>query len=263
MGDGHKSLREEVQLQQQALSPITTHVDELLIELRTELPRLSQENTAHKVGMERINELLQGGKARMDTFEKNLGKEGDSRIAGEKAVLTDFHERMVKDEERITSQVTELRERFEELSRRENEAGDKLKEMCDCVEHMSKATSEAQETVEQFGKRMLDLQEQSSQQTADIERQIMELKMGLQGWTEGKLLESETGLHTWVEAAAINRVNQVDRTLRKEMTERSAAIQQVLDRVANNAERWGQLQSKFDELLMEVHKADKVQDAGT
>merc|ERR1712063_191686 len=123
--------------------------------------------------------------------------------------------------------------------------------------------SEAQETVEQFGKRMVDLQEQSSQQTADVERQIMELKMGLQGWTEGKLLESENGLHTWVEAAAINCVNQVDRTLRKEMTERSAAIQQVLDRVANNAERWGQLQSKFDELLMEVHKADKVQDAST
>jgi hypothetical protein len=67
-----------------------------------------------------------------------------------------------------------------------------------------------------------------------------------------------SSMQAWVESSVVQRIAALDTALRKETTERSTTFKQALDIGSHNAERWGQLQSKFDELLIESHKHNSL-----
>jgi len=426
--DGQKVLREEVQLQQQSLASFTGRVDEAIIELRTELPRLGQEAAATKVGLEKLAEQQATAAERAEALEKSLAEEGQERCAGLKSLSKDFREHLAHevqctsahqtelrkhmDElssrmeasnaalgkgfrehvatemERVTSQVAELKKlhnelrlradvahnllskdlrdhialeverltgqvaelrrladehgsrsdegikalakdlrehvaleskdlrdhlllereqkdkEVAELRRLSNELGSRMdtahgelsKDLRDYValeaermvaqiaelrrpldelnsradssqgdvqalhdqlDQLSHSFVEAKSGMARLGEQLAHAQSQNSQQANELERKINETDGSLRSCIETTVGETKAVLHSWVETTVINRVTSLDRGLRTEMDERSSAIQQVVTKVKHNAERWCQLQAKFDELLVEMHRSNR------
>lgn len=116
--DGQKVVREEVQLQQQALSSFTGRVDEAIIELRTELPRLCQENAALKAALQDISEKHAPQVARLEGLERELALERDERCATSKHLSMEFQEHLAHVTQCTGSQIGELRRQVEELGSR-------------------------------------------------------------------------------------------------------------------------------------------------
>lgn len=86
--DGQKVLREEVQLQQGSLMRLTSRVEESLVELRTEIPRLGQEQTTLRDDFQRLQEAVgingHGGlQARLDQCERMLKEQKEQQMAVE------------------------------------------------------------------------------------------------------------------------------------------------------------------------------------
>mmetsp|Transcript_87901 Transcript_87901/g.246906 ORF Transcript_87901/g.246906 Transcript_87901/m.246906 type:complete len:639 (-) Transcript_87901:110-2026(-) len=409
--DGQKVLREEAHLQQQALASFTSRVDEVMIELRTELPRLGQECVAIRSEMEQIasmhashteqmralemrsaasNQDLKTLVARFDAeLREHVAQElkaptnglmeirahmDDLRVRFNEehtALGEEMHRRSSADAERSAAHVSELRKLHNEsFARAEETQSARSKDLRD---HVAQETERASQRVEQLRVLLDDCssrmegafkasrehlaleRDQRSAQAADLQRSLAEhvqqseelrrslvvelrehiaseaerlwkelagvqsalenvdavantgksmagasqesadrlqqdigdvrgslnrleeLLQGAQGRNaqratevERKLAETETELkanfnakaadlqatiHTWVDETIVARINSLDRGLRTEMAERSAAVQQVSAKFAHNADRWCQLQAKFDEVLMETQKA--------
>lgn len=426
--DGQKVLREEVQLQQQALAGFTGRVDEAIIELRTELPRLGQEAAGQKAGLEKLAEQQATLAERAEALEKGLAEEGQERCAGVKSLSKEFREQLAHEAQNTSAQLTELRKQLDELSSRmeasnvalgkgfreqvasetervtsqvaelkklhnelrlradvaqnllskdmrdhvaleverltaqlgelrkamdeqssrvddaqkamskdlrehialeskdlrdhlllerdqkekevaelrrlNNELGSRMdtaygelsKDLRDYValeaermatdiaelkrpleelgsradaaqrdglsvqeqvDQLSHALSQARSGLTRLGAQLEEAQGQSAQQASELERKIIETDGSLRSCIESCVGETKAGLHSWVETTVVNRVTSLDRGLRTEMDERSSAIQQVVTKVSHNAERWCQLQAKFDEILVEMSRANK------
>jgi hypothetical protein len=116
--DGQKVVREEVQLQQQALSSFTGRVDEAIIELRTELPRLCQENAALKASLEEMSEKHASQAVRLEELEKVVASEHDERCITSKNLSMEFQEHLAHETQCTGSQIAELRRQVEELGSR-------------------------------------------------------------------------------------------------------------------------------------------------
>jgi len=99
-----------------------------------------------------------------------------------------------------------------------------------------------------------EAKEQLQTQVSGLERALVELDDGLRGWADKRVGECESVIQHWVEATLSGRINAMDKSLKKEMTERASTHDQVLDMITHNSERWCQLQAKFDELLVQVQK---------
>jgi len=418
--DGQKVLREEVQLQQGSLMRLTSRVEESLVELRTEVPRLSQENLSQSADIAKTSELLASSIVRIDCLDKGLVLEARTRKESEGSLAVELREYCAKglkraDEQfedlqhalaeersRLTTSRVELeqvrvdleQERVERKSALENSTKlwssaheenslkfadfetmvalwqDGLQEslarltaelktseeqsdrrLCDGMETLRKQLQDlAGKTADQFGGlqkqcadsdttfrgaleeteqilreelvqssgqaraaqdeqgqqlcsiddtvaglletarkaaettsngflsarqdgrqyvdnsiepllvRLQAEQEKSSQQFTSQEKAMVTLDVKLQSWTCEKTSELEMSLKSWVDSTAVTRINSLDGTVHKEMAERSSSNQQILDKITHNSERWCQLQSKFDEILLQVHKGGVLAD---
>jgi len=205
--DGQRVLREEAQLQQQALMGLTSRIDDALIELRTEVPNLRQETIVQKAELEKVGFAQASGVARIDVLEKSLAEEARRCREAERAISVDL---------------------------RDSIGADVL------------------ESQKQMDAQLRLLKDSSADQGNLFSSKLAEIEVSTRDLTESKVRECEASLQSWVETTTVNRVVELDRTMRKEMTERAGAIKDVLDKTAHNAERWSQLQAKFDELLIEV-----------
>lgn len=426
--DGQKVLREEVHLQQQALASFTGKMDEAIIELRTELPRLGQESAAMKAELEKITEQHTCLASRMEALERGLAEESQERCAGLRSLGKEFHEHLAHQMQSSNTQLTELRKQLDELilrteasntalgkefrdhvavetervttqmaelkklhnelrlradvsqnllskdlrdhialeverltaqlaelrrltdeqgsradeahkalnkdlrehvaleskdlrdhlvlereqkekevaelRRLNNELGSRidaalgaqskdlreyvaleaervaaqfaeLKRLLDELgartgatqgavqsvhehaDHLAHELAEARTGVGRLEEQIAAWQNQSAQQASELEKRLSETDTALRSCVDVAVGEANTGLRSWVETAVLNRVNSLDRGLRTEMAERSSAIQQVVGKVSHNAERWCQLQAKFDEILVEMSRASK------
>jgi len=205
--DGQKVIREEAQLQQQALMGLTTRIDDALIELRTELPSLKQDSAAQKAELEKISSAQLSSAARLELVEKSIAEESRRLRDAEQALSADLRET-------LEGQVREFQKSFDA---------------------------------------QLRLLQDSSRDQADMfARKLGEAEAATRDLTDIKIRECEASMQTWVETSAGTRLTELDRVLKKEMTDRSRDIKEVLDKTSHNADRWAQLQAKFDELLIEV-----------
>lgn len=116
--DGQKVLREEVQLQQQALASFTGRVDEAIIELRTELPRLGQESAAMKAEMEKLAAKHVACTERTERLEKRLIDESEDRCSSLKNLSKEWREHLAHEIHSANTQLAELRKQTDELSSR-------------------------------------------------------------------------------------------------------------------------------------------------
>lgn len=244
--DGQKVLREEVQLQQQALMGLTSRVDETLIELRTEVPCLKQELTAQKAEADRLSDAQSTSIARLEHLERTLSNEGKSRLEAERGLSADFRERLADQEKKSALRSSEVSAKVMELSSRL----EALQE--ETSAEVLKTSSEVHECQRNMTTQLRSVQDSSAEQASQLSRQLTDVETNSRGWSESKIRECEAALQSWVETTAVARLTELERTLKKEMAERAGAIKDVLDRTAHNTERWCQLQAKFDEILIEV-----------
>jgi len=228
--DGQKVLREEVQLQQQALMGLTSRIDEALIEVRTEVPTLRQETNAQKAELEKVSVAQASGIARLDSIEKTQSLVDEAQGRRAQALVE------------LASQVQDLSTRLDGV----------CGEATASNEQMRKCADETQECQKQLDIQMRSLQDLCTDQAEQLARKLADAAAGTQEFALAKIRESEDSTQAWVEATAMGRLAEVDKSLKKEMTDRVGAMKDVLERTAHNTDRWCQLQAKFDQLLIEV-----------
>mmetsp|Transcript_85185 Transcript_85185/g.237807 ORF Transcript_85185/g.237807 Transcript_85185/m.237807 type:complete len:581 (+) Transcript_85185:34-1776(+) len=273
--DGQKVLREEMQLQQGSLMRLASRVDESLVELRTELPRLGVDVATQKAVIDQVAEQFALLAGRVEAVETGLADETAARTLSEQAFGKETREQISREAECLVAQLTDLRDLLEEQRKRMDATQADLKAAHENVDQLAQdaasqrdfvnsmstqlqetqaATDEKlQRAKEQLTSRLVLAEQKGEHDRSVGEQRLDALDSQLRAWTDAKFRESETGLHSWVESAVICRVNALDKTLRKEMADRATINQQVLDKITHNSERWCQLQSKFDELLVEIH----------
>ncbi|CAK9047284.1 unnamed protein product [Durusdinium trenchii] len=303
--DGQKVLREEVQLQQGSLMRLTSRVEDSFVELRTEIPRLGQEQTAVRDDLQRLQEVVgmnghAGLQARLDQCEKMLKEQRELQMATESGfrqemkevtAAKDFMElkKMVSDQNaglqkaaddglQTTRMLEEQKEAIRSLQEQHVSGSAALKESIEQADQIFRQLLEAteskqREALEGLHRRLEEVRQclessnhevqttlgmQFKTETTDVKSQ---LQMKLEGveqavrqWTETRLSESESSSQAWVEASVVNRINALDKAVKKEMAERTSTNEQILGMITHNSERWCQLQAKFDEILVYIQK---------
>jgi len=253
--DGQKVLREEMQIQQQALMRSTHCLDEALIELRTEVPRLSQELGVQKGHTDRIAETHLSTSARLEDLEaksvQQLGELRESLRAG----LKDLQERIEAKARASGSEIADLRGRLDEHRARADATNSDVRAAREAAEALAREAADRRRAFDGLSSQLRTSQDQNDQQTLDFETKVSALETDLRTTTQVGLTDLETSLRGWIETQAIKRIGSLEQALRKEMTDRTATTQQVLDKISKNAERWCTMQDKFDEILVAMHRA--------
>jgi len=266
--DGQKVLREEVQLQQASLMRLTTRIDDSMVEVRTELPRLSQETASLKGELGKLFESHRTLEARVEGVERNVLEETEARQDGEERLLRDTSEYVRHETGRLDDRLLEFRQLAEEQRARMEGTYMDLKAAHECVEQLAREAGGTREAVDLMSVQLRAAQERSEQQAHDSYERLCSQLRAVQSQTnhvvaslERKMLDLDADLRSWVDsktadfssdAAAVGRINSVDSALRKEMSAQTLTNQHLLNQITHNSERWCQLQSKFDELLVEV-----------
>jgi len=221
-----KDLREHVALESKDLR------DHLLLEREQKEKEVAE--------LRRLNNELG---SRMDTAHSELGK--------------DLRDYVALETERMAAQLAELKRPLDELGLHTDSTLKSLQSVHEQVDQLSHDLSEARCGINRLEEQLTEAQGQSSQQASELERKIIETDGSLRSCIESTVGETKSGLRSWVDTTVVNRVTSLDRGLRTEMDERSSAIQQLVAKVSHNAERWCQLQAKFDNLLVEVNRANR------
>lgn len=233
--DGQKTMREEVQVQQQCLMRLTPRVDEAFIELQTELPRVREELRLQKNLWDKFAEEFGETVLRMEKVETDLSEEVNTRRDAARALSHEVREQFRAEASRMDSQVSLVQKLQEEFRSYAESTRLDVRAARDMVEHLADDVGQARETVDRLGGQVRSAQEHRVAQTADVEKRL-------------------STMQSWLESAVVSRINEIDLALRREMTERSSVTKQVLDAGAHNSERWCQMQSKVDALLLDVQR---------
>merc|ERR1719230_2405651 len=90
-------------------------MDEALIELRSELPRLRQEvQDLHSLA-NKVNDTASSIQARTEGLERGLAEECEARYDAEKAMGNDMREMVSEEMQRVTAAIAELRDLVTEV----------------------------------------------------------------------------------------------------------------------------------------------------
>lgn len=233
--DGQRTLREELHVQQQALMRVSPRIDDAFIELQTELPRLSQELAEQKAELEKFAELLDATTARAEAIAKGLADECDVRGESDRVFCRELRQEAAAEAGRVENRLGAVQRLSEELRVHVDATSSDVRSARELVEHLARDAAEVRDALEHLGGQLQLQRDHCLLQSSDVDKKI--------GTMQG-----------WVETAVVQRINALDFALRREMTERSMVIKQVLDAGSHNSERWCQMQAKFDELLIEVHR---------
>jgi len=235
--DGQRSIHEESRIQQESLLRVTAGLDEALIELRTELPRLRQEATGHRSDLEKVCQMRDADRAHADNIEKALEEEKETRRVAERALSGECRELVVCEAQRSDQAIGEFRELTEELRRRRDSDRAEFESLKERDQSHAEETAEQRRDIDRLSHHLQSLQDSLSRQAAAFDK---------------KLSDQEASLRSWVDTAFVGRLGSLERALRDEMTERSLRVQQAQDGVAHNADLIGQLQAKLDRMVLEA-----------
>jgi len=187
---------------------------------------------------------------------RRLNNELSSRMdAAHGALSKDLRDYVALEAERMAQQISEMKRPLDELGARTNATQAAVQSVHEHADQLEHELMEARTSLDHLGNDLEEAQGQCLQQASDLEKKVTDMDIALRSCVETTVEEVKMGLHSWVETTVVNRVNSLDRGLRTEMAERSSAIQQVVGKVSHNAERWCQLQAKFDEILVEMHRS--------
>lgn len=311
--DGQKVLREEVQLQQGSLLRLTSRVEETLVEMRTEMPRLSQDGASLRQELESLRAVLSaspdGHGPRIARLESALSEERAARHSDVEVVRSEAEQawrealqarqRLAEEQRGLESGLEDLGLRVGEQQRTQELLSEKataaaVEAIARAQEVSARICTPLQANLEQLaaqlaeGKgvlamiteemslgltRAVEAQHQGRAESREVqglaearlthlEHGISELDTDLRRWAEDVVAERELSMQSWVGASVGTRLDAVDRTLRKEMSDRAAHNGQIMDRITHNAERWCQLQAKFDDLMLQMHRTSSGHSPG-
>merc|ERR1719247_1586810 len=100
---------EEVLRLQEGLVRVTGRVDEALIELRSEMPRIRQEIATKTTELEKVDLVQNQILARVDALERGLAEETAARYGAEKSQTQDMRESVAAEVQRLNSAIVETR----------------------------------------------------------------------------------------------------------------------------------------------------------
>jgi len=250
--DGQKVLREEVQLQQQALLGLTTRINDVLIEVRTEVPRLRDESSVLKLELQKVGGACQTSEGRLELLEKSLAEEIRRCREAERALGTEIRERLESEETLSAHRNNEMGRQIVELSSRLDDSRDESAASSERLEKIADESGEARVSQKHLERQLKSLQDLNVSQVEELHRKLADTETNTNESTLAKIRDCKASMQSWVETAAVARLGELDKALHKEMVDRAGAVKDMLDRTSHNTERWCQLQAKFDQLLIEV-----------
>lgn len=252
--DGQKVLREEMQIQQQALMRSTHCLDEALIELRTEVPRLGQELVAQKGLSDKLTESHSSTSGRLEDLEaKSMQQFGDLRESARFAIK-EQEERLDQKAVALAAEIADLRGRLDEHRTRADATNADVRAAREAAEALAREAADRRKAFDGLSSQLRASQDQNDKQASDFDSKVSTLEADLRTTTQLGLTDMEQSLRGWVEMQAMKRISSLEQALRKEMTDRTATTQQVLDKISKNAERWCTMQDKFDEIMVAMHR---------
>lgn len=254
--DGQKVLREEVQLQQGSLLRMTSRLEESLVELRTELPRLSQEQTGQREEMQRIHEAIgtsgQGGlQSRADKLERLLNEQREQRLAAEADVRQELRELLQNDAARHDQQLVNFRDNLKEQQDKLEQALDRhraefQKGLDVQATAAEKQNSDLQQALEEKAKALRsEISDQALSASGELQKSVDSLKQLAEN-AESKQADVAAGLRTRFETAC-------DEQRRNESDARGALHQKLQ---SESQELKDQLQQRFNGLEREIVELD-------
>merc|ERR1712203_991040 len=114
--DAQKTLRDEVQFQQQAITRISSRVDEVSMEMRAEVPRVSQDQAALRADLDRIVGMHSAFVSRLEVAERSLTEETSARVAAGKNLEEDARKHLSAATVNFGIQLAEVTSRSETLN---------------------------------------------------------------------------------------------------------------------------------------------------
>mmetsp|Transcript_60406 Transcript_60406/g.144007 ORF Transcript_60406/g.144007 Transcript_60406/m.144007 type:complete len:575 (-) Transcript_60406:114-1838(-) len=234
--DGQQTLREEMQVLQQALTRLTPRVEEALIELRTDLPRLSQECSSQRTRIDKTASEQAAAEMQLQKLEKTLKQESTAREEAYKALDKELHDIFASESKRVSKQLNEQQSTLKDLSVSSDIYQRSIKALEQSCSQLGQDAGQAKDTMERLTSQLQVWSDQTERQATDFERKV-------------------SGVKNWVDTACVQRLTALDRALRQEMSERASAVQQVSETASRNSEMCCHLQAKYDDLLTDFEKA--------
>lgn len=188
--------------------------------------------------------------AQLEELRRQLSDAGSRMDTSQNTLSNDLHEYVATEAERMDTRLSEFQHLLDELGGRAEDVRGEARDAHTRAEQVALDVEESQKTISRLDGKVQAVQDQCSQQATDLEKRMVEMDGAMRSTMDTTIQETKSGLHSWVDATVVNRVNSLDRGLRTEMAERSTAVQQLVGKVSHNAERWCQLQAKFDEVLV-------------
>jgi archaellum component FlaC len=112
--DGQRTLREEMQVQQQALMRLSPRIDEAFIELQAELPRISQDLRSQKSAAEQMSKTIADAATRVEQCEKGLADEVGTRSAAMKSISREIRESIASEASRTDTQLLATQKKLQQ-----------------------------------------------------------------------------------------------------------------------------------------------------
>lgn len=203
--DGQKSLRDEVQFQQQSMTRLTSRVDEVFVELRAELPRLRQEHACQRADVEKLQVQQSAIQARVEGAEQGIVEEAERRGRSERQLGEDLRKLITADMTHARTQTAELLQRLDELGADASAVGAKA--------------AQVEEGLRQCGVELKSVREDATQEVADLRRRTAESEADVRGLLDTRLLESEAGLRIWVTSSVLARLAALEGAARPQVQE--------------------------------------------
>jgi len=229
--DSQRTLREELQVQQQALVRLSPRVDDLLMELRAELPRLTQEFSMLKANLDRTEDTLGVSVARLEQLDQTLSEETTTRAANHDTLARDLGNKLAKETSTLSNHVAALQT-----------AQLKLQDGVDNAKANAADAAEKADALRQEAANMRELQAQTS-------AQLQLLRDGTEEQFES-VKEELRSFREWTDTEIVSHIGTLDNTVKREMSERKEVSKEIDARLSKNSERWCQLQAKFDDILL-------------
>eukprot|EP00929_Paragymnodinium_shiwhaense_P023765 TRINITY_DN14800_c0_g1_i1.p1 TRINITY_DN14800_c0_g1~~TRINITY_DN14800_c0_g1_i1.p1 ORF type:complete len:657 (-),score=202.39 TRINITY_DN14800_c0_g1_i1:141-2111(-) len=206
--DAQRVLREELQHQQQSLVQLMSRMDEMSVELRTELPRLAQEDALLKAELSKIAEDVSVGLAALD---KQVVEETSAREAADKAVVAGLQADADNAAALAREELAKVRSQLEAAQQAEADAtAARIKAAEQDISCRAAEAGDLKQRLDQLFGQLRRVEEEGETQSDRLRRKLAEAEADVRNTVDAKVLEVEAGLRGWVDSTLSSQVKALE-----------------------------------------------------
>jgi len=261
-----KDLRESMQQNQDAVSSIASRIDELLFDLRSEVPRLRQENSDLATELNNVKNHIAHNSKQIADHEQSLTIERDARQQAERTAHQQMLELLKSQENRVDSGMSSMHtvqqkthERLCHIQEGLEIMGGRLQKLEQKCEHDSLLGNQRDQSL---ANDVVELRQRLDQDFHNVSGQIAHCS-GLIDRVDKKADILTPNIQKWAEEAFIKRVSALEENLRLEVQERSLALQRMGQAISSGHAQVQTIKSKIDENDLRMATTDLVSNTGT